>query len=122
MKQFLACCVIGLGLVACGSIKNPLQPSLAYNLENAYGIAQASAVAYTKLPRCSATLTTLCSKASIVVKLATYDKVAITALQQLEAFVRNPNNYPGVTYASLFSAAQNAIAAFSAIEQQNGVK
>lgn len=121
MKKFL---VIGLmaALVSCGAIKNPLQPSLAYNLENAYGIAQASAIAYTKLPRCTAVQTTLCSKATIVVKLASYDKVATTALAQLEAFVRNPANYPGVTYTSLFSAAQNAIAAFSAIEQENGVK
>lgn len=125
MKNVIRGAVIGFGLAlalaACGTVKNPLQPSMVYNLENAYGIVQSSAVAYDKLPRCSATQTILCSKAAVVVSLAKYDGEARTALSALEAFVRNPANYPGLSYSQLLSTAQTAISTFQAIEAQNGV-
>lgn len=121
MKKFLAIALIG-ALASCGTVlKNPLQPSLVYNLENAYGVAQASAITYTKLPRCSTIQPIICSKAIAVVELASYDKKAKIALGALQSFVRNPQNYPGLTYASLLSAAQQAISAFQTIETTNGV-
>lgn len=126
MRKFLRNTAVALGVAlavaSCGTVlKNPLQPSLVYNLENAYGVAQASAVSYTKLQRCSASVTVLCSRASVVIQLAGYDSKARIALTALESFVRNPKNYPGLSYATLLAAAQEAISAFQQIENSNGV-
>lgn len=111
-----------LALASCGTVlKNPLQPSLVFNLENAYGVAQAAALTYSKWPRCSATVTVVCSRASVVVQLGEADKKARIALAALEAFVRNPSNYPGLSYAGLLAAAQSAVAALQQIESTNGL-
>jgi hypothetical protein len=57
---------IALGAMAClavplagcttllPTVTNPINQSQVYNLENAYGVAQSAAVAYTALQRCPA--------------------------------------------------------------------
>lgn len=119
------CFVVAAGcmlLASCAGIKNPLQPQVVYDLENGYGVAQAAAVAYSSLPVCQQASPAPCANHGVVVKLASADKSARTALQDLENFVRNPANYPGLSYSQLLDAAQQAVLVLQEIETQNGVK
>ena len=108
-----------LGLAACAS--NPVSKSVVYDLENSYGIVQASAVAYTRLPYCTSSLVFACKKPKVVIQLAAYDKDARLALNALEAYARNPTNAT-VNLSSLINAASSAISAFTQYEMQQGVK
>lgn len=101
-------------LVGCASIKNPIQSTQIYELENAYGVAQSAGVTYVSLPRCP-TATPFCSKANVVVAIGEADKKARIALNAVEDFSRNPANYPTLSYSSLLAAAQSAINVFSAL-------
>lgn len=121
MKKFLAAMGLGLVLASCSTVSK-LSPSVVYDLGNAYGILQASAIAYTKLPRCSATVTVACSKASVVVALAQYDKNAISALTVAENYVRNPTSFSSLTLTGVITGAQTAITAFQTFETSVGVK
>ena len=120
----LACVV--LPIAGCTTlIHNPVNQTQVYQLENAYGLAQSAAVAYSALPRCkagtSATVTNVCATHAIVAALATDDAKARTALTALESFSRNPANYPGLTFSGLLSAAQLAVTTLTTIEAQNGI-
>lgn len=106
---------LALGLASCASIKNPIQSTQVYELENSYGVAQSAAITYTKLGRCAPSPTPPCSQAKVVVAIGEADKKARIALSALEDFSRNPGNYPTLSYASLLSAASSAIAVFSAL-------
>jgi len=110
---------LGLGLVlgGCASFPNPLTQAQVFQLENGYGVAQSAAVAYTALPRCRAPAVAPCARAEVVAKLATADKKARVALDALEKFSRNPENYPGLSYAQLLAAAQQAVATLQQIQQ-----
>lgn len=121
MKKLLLTMLLGVGLASCGTAAK-VSPSLVYDLGNAYGILQASAVAYTKLPRCSATVVVVCSKATVVVALAQYDKNAIGALTVAENYVRNPTAFSSLTLTGVITAAQTAISAFQSFETSAGVK
>jgi hypothetical protein len=113
------------GCVTLGTVTNPINQSEVFQLENAYGVAQSAAVAYTALPRCAAgthaTATTICSEHAIIVTLATDDQKARLALTALESFARNPANYPGLSYVGLLKAAQLAVSTLSQIEATNGI-
>jgi hypothetical protein len=103
-----------MALAACASIKNPIQSTQVYELENAYGVAQSAAVSYVALPRCP-TAAPLCSKANSVVAIGEADKKARVALSALEDFSRNPQNYPNLSYGSLLAAARSAINVLSSL-------
>lgn len=105
-----------LALAGCGTVPNPISQVQVYQLENGYGVAQSGAVAYAALPRCAAQPVQPCSKAKVVVALAKADKQARLALDAVEAFARNPSNYPGLSYPALLSAAQTAVATLQQIE------
>lgn len=96
-----------------------------YQIENAYGIAQSAAVAYSALPRCpagsQASVTNVCATHAIIATLATDDQKARTALTALESFARNPANYPGLTFSGLLAAAQLAVSTLSNIEAEDGI-
>lgn len=112
-------------LAGCAVFQNPISQTTAFEVINGYGLAQSVAVAYTKLPFCAAGThasgTSYCKEQSIVRKLADADASANIARRALEAFVHNPANYPGLTYAGLLGAFQLAVTTFSKIEAQNGV-
>lgn len=114
-----------VALAACAVIRNPISQTTAYEVITAYGIAQSAAVAYTKLPFCPpgqhASATLYCKEQRIVIRLADADGRARIAQRALESFVRNPANYPGLTYVGVLQAFQSAVTAMSQIEAQNGV-
>lgn len=124
MKRFLT--IVALLLIAaCARIPNPITPTVAYNLQASYGVAQSAAVSYTELRRCAdgvhASITNICSEHAVIVKLADADAKARIALTALEQFSRNPDNYPGLTFAGLVAAAQSAVSVLVQIERSNGV-
>lgn len=116
-KSVIVAAALMVGLAGCKTITVPINQTQAYQLENAYGIAQSAAIAYTKLPRCTEIVVKVCSKASVVVSLAAADKKARIALKALEDFTRNPKNYPGLTFSGLFDAAKLAISTFKEISK-----
>lgn len=108
------------------AITTPINATEVFTLENSYGVAQSVAVAYSALPRCaagtSASPTNVCAKQAIIASLATDNHKALIALGALEAFVRNPANYPNLSYSALAAAAYSTVSQFSALETQDGVK
>jgi hypothetical protein len=115
MKHLLAALAL-FALAACGTIANPVSSTAIYNIENAYGVAQAAAVAYTRLPRCGVPP---CSTHAVIVQLATADKNARLALDNAEAFVRTN---PQLSASAAIIEAQNALLLFQQIEASYGVK
>jgi len=107
-------------LVACGT-KSPVTQNVVYDLENGYGVVQASAVAYSKLPYCGGKISVACKKPAVVIKLASLDKDARLALNGLEAYARNPANAT-VTFASVVNAATVAVGALTQYELSQGIK
>lgn len=120
MKKWLGIFCLGLLLAACGT-KSPLSPSVVYDIEASYGVVQSSAVAYAKLPYCTATAQVACKKPVVVGKLAQYDKDARLALNALETYVRNPSNST-VSFTSLVNAATLAVSALTQYELSQGIK
>jgi len=110
----------GVLLAGCASIVNPIQGTQVFELENAYGVAQAGAIAYVKLPRCQSPAVAPCSQATTVVALASADKKARIALNALEDFSRSPQNYPTLQFGDLFRAAQASISVFSQLSNSKG--
>ena len=123
---FLPLMLLAFALAGCGPtvLTTPVNQTQAYQIENAYGVVQSAAVAYTALPRCKApaSATNICSDRAVIRQLAKADSQARLALNALEAFTRNPANYPGLTYTGLIAAAQQAITVLREIETANGVK
>jgi hypothetical protein len=131
MKLLTTAALLALAFIMAGcttlfpTVTNPINQTQIYGLENAYGVAQSAAVAYTKLPRCAAgvhaSATNICSEHAIIVQLASADQKARLALTAAESFARDPGNYPGLSYADLIKAAQLAVTTLSQIEAVNGV-
>ena len=122
----LALACLMLPLAGCTTlIHNPVNQTQVYQLENAYGLAQSAAVAYSALPRCkagtSATVTNVCATHTIIAQLATADQKARIALTAVESFSRNPANYPGLSFSQLIATAQSAVTALSQIEAVNSI-
>ena len=119
--------LVGFVLLAgCTTLfQNPVNQTQVYSLENAYGVAQSAAVAYTHLPRCAAgaraSAANICSEHAIIVQLAAADQKARLALTAAESFSRDPGNYPGLSYADLIKAAQLAVTTLSQIEAVNSI-
>lgn len=106
------------------SVKNPVTSVSMYDLKATYTIAQAGAVAYIDRyrqgHRCTKTalesVTNLCSRRSIVIKLQNADRVAQVALGRADAFIRDN---PTIDASSVISAAQSAVGAFYEIQKGN---
>ena len=122
---------LGLGLTLCAcavlpKVALPVNEQEVFTLESAYGVAQSAAVGYTALGRCAAgahaSVANVCSEASVVVTLAQANHKALIALRTVEDFVRNPANYPSLSYGVLIASARSAISQFKALEAQDGVK
>jgi hypothetical protein len=126
----LACLVL-LPLADCttfnpfASVTNPLNQTEVYQLGNAYGTAKALAVGYAALPLCPAgtaiTITNLCHAKSVLKTIQADVHAADTAYTALQAFARNPANYPGLNFTQLLQTAEGAIATLSQIEAQYNI-
>lgn len=122
--------LIALGLAAfalagCATVPNPVKQSYVYGAAASYGVAQEAIKFYGHLPYCAPGTTTTtsnyCQDPAIEVKLANANAAVSTARKALEAFVRNPANYPGLSYAQLYAAYQQAQTALSTIAAQTGI-
>jgi hypothetical protein len=127
MRALFGAALLAFGLAGCAmnAVTNPVDKTFVYQAENAYGVAQSAAVAYTALPFCPpglhASATLYCKEQPIVVKLAAADADVKIARKALNSFVQNPANYPGLSYGQLVQAFQLAVQTMSKIEAQNGV-
>jgi hypothetical protein len=130
MRFIRALCLIGtallaLPLAACATVPNPIRQNEVYGGVAVYGVAQTAIEAYGHLPYCAKGTTTsatnYCQDPAIEVQLAKANGAVSVARKALEAFVRNPANYPGLTYSQLFQTYQQAQAALSQIAAEYGV-
>jgi hypothetical protein len=124
----LAGCVKGPGgtniFLPTASVTNPLGPTSLYDLKSTYAIAQAGADLYVQRYRdgfrCTKTklesVSNLCSRRSIVIKMQNADRSAGIAIGKVEVFIRDN---PTIDASSLLSAAQSAVTAFYQIQQGN---
>ena len=117
MKRFLAIGLIALSLGACATIKNPITNSQLATIESSYGVVLSGAVAYRNRPRCTKTalesVSNICARRSIVLRMQAADRTAQVALGRARAFV---TNNPTLDASSLLQAAQDAVSIFAAIQ------
>lgn len=100
------------------TVQNPVGPAQLAEVENAYGIALSAAIAYRKLPLCSAIVQLPCSNRTVVLELQSLDRTVQAALRAARTFVRNNQT---VNAASALQALEVAITDFQSVAQQNGV-
>lgn len=137
MKRIFLVLVLGFVLVSCvngpngtkiflptASVANPVTSTSLYDLKATYAIAQAGADTYIQRYRdgfrCTTarleSVTNLCSRRSIVIKMQVAESKASIALGQVDAFVRDN---PTLDASSVISAAQRAVTTFYQIQQGN---
>lgn len=121
MRRVLIPILLAISLCGCAglprlSIPNPISEQTLSSLEASYGLALTAAVAYRNRPRCTRTalesLTNLCARRSIVLRLQQADQLAETALGRAASFIANN---PTLDASSLLQAAASAIGAFREI-------
>lgn len=137
MKKIILAVTLALSLAGCASlpdgtkvflptasIANPVTPSALYDIQATYVIAQSGADAYIQRyrdgHRCTKTklesVSNLCSRRSIVVKLQNADRTAQIAIGRATAFIRDN---PTIDASAVISAAQSAVTAFYDIQKGN---
>lgn len=106
----------GALLASCGTVPNPLTQNELATAESGYGVLLAGAVAYKHLPLCktgtSISLTNVCARRSVIVKLQQADRAVQAALVAARS--------PTVNAAAML-ALQAALAQFQQIEVANGI-
>lgn len=112
-KLVLVLALILGGCASLPSVPNPLSPSSLYDIENAYGVALSQAVAYRGRPLCKVghleSVTNICARRSIIVRLQKADGKAQIALANAKAFVRDN---PTLDATSVLAIAQAAVTTF----------
>lgn len=125
---------IAPGLGACAalykanglSIANPVTNNRIYDIEAGYGVVLTAAKVYVDNyragKRCTVqkpeSLTNLCSRRSVVIKIQQADANAQVAIAKAKGFIlRNPTLDPS----SVLDAAQTAVDTLRTINAQNGV-
>lgn len=94
----------------------PQSPQQAvYAAKASYAVALSAAVAYKKLPTCTAGGAPLCSDPKVVATLQKVDTASIALLDAAEATVRTPG--AGANAQTAVTAATQAVAAFTTITQ-----
>jgi hypothetical protein len=128
MKKLAALLIVGTMLSGCATtnpiatfittgVVNPITNTRLASIESGYGIALSGAVAYRNRPRCTKTalesVSNLCARRSIVVRLQSADRQAQIALGKARAFV---SDNPTLDPSSLLSAAEIAVSTFGQIQ------
>lgn len=135
MKRFLLIALLALGgcatmpdgtkvFLPTASVKNPVTPASLYDIKATYTIAQAGAAAYIDRyragHRCTKTalesVTNVCSRRSVVLRLQQADRTAQIAIGRVDAFIRDN---PTIDASAVVSAAQMAVGAFYDIQKGN---
>lgn len=130
MRKILIVLALSLSIAGCAtlpngtkvflptaSIANPATPESLYDIKATYGIAQVASITYIDRyrsgNRCTKTrtesLTNLCSRRSVVLRLQRADAVAIDALAEATAFV---TNNPTLDASDAIAAARKAVTIF----------
>jgi hypothetical protein len=111
---------VALALAACAGGLSPTTPQQTiYTVTSDYTAAATVVLAYKALPVCPAA-TALCKDPAIVQKLRDADTIAYNALVAAENTARTPG--AGANAATALVAANQAIAAFTAITATLSVK
>ena len=116
MKRIIPFLLI-FALAGCATVQNPISVSSLATIESAYGVALAGAVAYRNRPRCTKTalesISNLCARRSIVLKLQAADRQAQIALGKATIFIKNN---PTLDASALLAAAQASVDALNQIQ------
>lgn len=116
MKRLLPLLLV-LALAGCATVRNPVSTTELATIESAYGVALAGAVAYRERPRCTKTalesVSNLCARRSIVVRLQQADRQAQIAIGKANIFIQNN---PTLDASSLLQAARGAVDALNQIQ------
>jgi len=137
MKRIIGVCLLSFTLAACAtlpdgtkvflptaSVNNPVSPSTLYDIKATYAVEASGAAEYIERyrqgHRCTKTslesVSNICSRRSIVLKLQKADRDAQLSLGKATTFIRDN---PTLDASSLISAAQIAVTAFYTIQQGN---
>jgi len=136
MRKLIIALTLSIALAGCAningksvflptaSVANPVTSLSMYDIKATYAIAQAGAEVYIQRYRdgfrCTKTklesVTNLCSRRSVVLRLQTADQRAQIALGKADAFI---SANPTIDASSVISAAQLAVSAFSEIQKGN---
>lgn len=112
-KTLLSVMALGLFLVGCAAIQNPVNNNALGTAISTYGILDTAVIAYRNLPRCTTTnnfsATNICHKRSVLVQAQAYDKAANSAINNAVNFQRNN---PTLDAGSYINAATLAVATF----------
>lgn len=123
MQKLIRIVAISLALIlaACAG-KPPIAISSAvtlnslYTVEAGYGVALAAENTYKNLPLCKTgttpSLTNICAKRSVIVRLQNADKQVVNAITIARDFIKNN---PTLDASSYISTAQNALSALQSI-------
>lgn len=91
--------------------------------EAAYGIALSGERAYKALPLCKTgttpSITNICAKRSVIVRLQAADRKAVSAIDAANTFIKN---YPTIDATDVIAAAQAAVTALKGILSSEGVQ
>lgn len=123
MKRSLIALMLAASLAACANMPGgaPETPEQAvFAAKSTYATALTAAVAYKRLPACSATRPMPCSEPALVAQLQKADNVAAAALDAAEAAARTPRVGSTVT-AKAVQAAQASLAAMTSLVASLGV-
>ena len=120
LLSLIAAVLLSSTLLGCASVKPQTPAQSVYSLQGSYTAALTAAIAYKKLPPCSAVVVAVCSKPDVVAKLQKADDVAFSALTAAQNTVRNPN--AGLNADTAIKAANEALVALMAITNTLGVK
>lgn len=125
MKKLIYLLPIVATLGACATVPNELHQNEVFGAASAYGITQKLATLYGALQYCAKGTTTTasnyCQDPKIEVKIATANAKVSIARKGIENFVRDPKNYPGLTYGQLLATFNTAVQTLQQIEAENGV-
>jgi hypothetical protein len=117
----VAACMAVAGLSGCAATGGSTPAQTVFQAKSTFDTALTAAVAYKRLPACSATVKAPCSDRKVVDQLAKAGNAADVALDAAEMAVRTPGFGQDITSTAV-SAASAAVRAFAAIAAQLGAK
>jgi hypothetical protein len=123
MKRLFLSLALAVGLLA-GCAGGPIGQTPAqavFAAKGTYNTALSAAVAYKRLPACSAVVKQPCSDKAVLAQLQKADNVAAAALDSAESAVRTPG-FGKDAAQSAITAANAAVQALASITATLGVK
>ena len=114
-----ACSTTGIIPILSGSVKNPVTPKVAYQIQASIDEVAIAAAVYAKRPRCPDMSQVICSAQPIVKQLRLYVNAGEDAAHKLDDFALN---HPTLDASAIYTAALNAVNVAQNYALANGVK